>query len=201
MDEVKMDDAKKKEKKEKKPLGIRADEELTADWRAFLDEVKERLGISAQDAALRELLKLADIDKMRQRVPGRASDIDDFRTLLDQLLTKFLSSVDAAALAKTQAEESVKVELDTKTRTIAELQKKQDELQERIATLEKGLNEATTENLNLKQEVESLNKVIADKDAIIQSSEKNQAITDRLAKLLDRMEASAKVQEDNQEDK
>ena len=192
MDEVKMDEAKKKEKK---PLGIRADEELTADWRAFLTEIKEKLGISAQDAALRELLKLADIDKMRQRVPGRASDIDDFRTLLDQLLTKFLSSVDAAALAKKQAEDSVKMELDTKTRIIADLQAAQDELKERIATLEKGLDAATSENLNLKQEVENLNKTIADKDAIIQNMKNNEATFDKLAALVAKMEATVKETE------
>lgn len=165
MDEVKKEEVKRNEKK---PLGIRADEALTADFRSFVKE----LGVS-QDVALRELLKLADIDKMRQRVPGRADEIDDFRTLLDQTLTKYLSSVDAAALAKTQAEADVKIELDTKTRMISELQATQDKLKERIATLEEGLNVATKENNQLQIEIKKLNETISDKDALIQSMKQN----------------------------
>ena len=196
MDEVKNVEKIEKKKEEKKPLGIRADKELTADWRAFLDEVKEKLGISAQDAALRELLKLADIDKMRQRVPGRAGDIDDFRTLLDQLLTKFLSSVDAAALAKSQAEEDVKVELDTKTRTISDLQKKQDELKERIEKLEQALDSATTENNRLQVEVNKLNESIADKEALIQSLKNNAAAVDAVGAIAELKELVANLKKE-----
>ena len=180
MDEVKKEEVKKNEKK---PLGIRGDDALNKDFKSFAKE----LGVS-QDVALRELLKLADIDKMRQRVPGRAGDIDDFRTLLDQLLTKFLSSVDAAALAKTQAEEEVKVELNTKTRTISDLQKKQDELHERIEKLEQALESATTENNRLQVEVNKLNETIADKDVLIQSLQNN-------AVAVDAVEAFAELKE------
>lgn len=165
----------KKKKQEKKPLGIRADEELTAEWREFLVRMKEELGISAQDAALRELLKLADIEKIRQRVPERAGDIDDFRILLEQLLTKFLSSVDAATLAKKQARDEVLFELDTKTRTIADLQSKQDELKERISQLENALDVATKDNNHLQIEIKKMNETIADKDALIQTMKKNKA--------------------------
>ena len=165
----------KKKKQEKKPLGIRADEELTAEWREFLVRMKEELGISAQDAALRELLKLADIEKIRQRVPERAGDIDDFRILLEQLLTKFLSSVDAATLAKKQARDEVLFELDTQTRTIADLQSKQDELKERISQLENALDVATKDNNHLQIEIKKMNETIADKDALIQTMKKNKA--------------------------
>jgi len=180
MDEVKKEEVKKNEKK---PLGIRGDDVLAADFKSFA----KSLGVP-QDVALRELLKLADIDKMRQRVPVRAGDIDDFRTLLDQLLTKFLSSVDAAALAKTQAEEEVKVELNTKTRTISDLQKKQDELHERIEKLEQALESATTENNRLQVEVNKLNETIADKDVLIQSLQNN-------AVAVDAVEAFAELKE------
>lgn len=185
MDEVKKEEVKKNEKK---PLGIRGDDALNKDFKSFAKE----LGVS-QDVALRELLKLADIDKMRQRVPGRADEIDDFRTLLDQTLTKYLSSVDAAALAKTQAEADVKIELDTKTRMISELQAKQDELKERIAKLEEGLNVATTQNNQLQIEIEKLNKTIADKDALIQSLKNNAAAVDAVGAIAELKELVANL--------
>lgn len=170
MDEVKKDDAKKKEKK---PLGLRVNDDVAEQFR---DYVKE-LGVS-QEEAFREMLKLVDIEKVKERVPGRADDIEDVRTLLNQFLTKYLSSVDAAALAKDKAEADVKMELDTKTRTISDLQKKQDELKERIEVLEKGLDAATAENNRLQVEVNKLTETIADKDALIQSLKNNAAAVD-----------------------
>lgn len=194
-DERKKASKKKEKKPEKKPLGIRADEELTAEWREFLVRMKEELGISAQDAALRELLKLADIEKIRQRVPERAGDIDDFRTLLEQLLTKFLSSVDAATLAKKQARDEVLFELDTQTRTIADLQSKQDELKERISQLENALDVATTENNRLQIEVNKLTESIVDKDTLIQSLKNNAVTTDAITELREFMASIKKERE------
>ena len=194
MDEVKKEEVKKNEKK---PLGIRGDDALNKDFKSFAKE----LGVP-QDVALRELLKLADIDKMRQRVPGRADEIDDFRTLLDQTLTKYLSSVDAAALAKTQAEADVKIELDTKTRMISELQAKQDELKERIAKLEEGLNVATKENNRLQIEIEKLNETIADKDALIQSMKQNDStVADAVGAIAELKEIVASMKKEPKEKK
>lgn len=170
-----MVEEKKDEKKkvEKKPLGLRVNDELAAQFRQYAEE----LGVS-QEAAFSAMMKLVDIDKLKERVPGRADDIDEFRILQEQMLTKFLASVDAAALAKTQAREEVLAELKVKTQTILDLQADKKELGERIAKLEEGLDKATTENNRLQVEVANLNKTVADKDALIQSLKNNAAAVD-----------------------
>jgi len=79
-----------------------------------------------------------------------------------------------AILAKTSAEKELRVELETRTRTIADLQAKQDELKERIEQLEKALDASTNENNGLRVENTKLNETIADKDALIQSLKNSQ---------------------------
>lgn len=172
--EIKTEEAKK----EKKALGIKADEETAAAWKAYWEELKSKTGIKNQEAAFRELLKLADIEKIKERVPGRSDDTEDFKTMLDQLMTKYLSCVDAYANARDRAVADVKIEMETKTRTIADLQKKQDEMKERIDKLEAALNESTVENNRLQVEVTKLNASISDKDALIQSLKNNNAAVD-----------------------
>ncbi len=169
------------EEKEK-TIGIKPgkDETLKADFDKWSAAVSEKFGVArvTNGVALRALLNLAKIEEVKERVPGRAEEINDYRTMLDQLLTRYLSSVDAAALAKTQAEEEVRVELATRTRTIAELQKKLDDLKEQNAKLEQVVDSATAENNRLQVKVKTLNETIADKDALIQSLQNNAAAVD-----------------------
>ncbi len=169
------------EEKEK-TIGIKPgkDETLKADFDKWSAAVSEKFGVArvTNGVALRALLNLAKIEEVKERVPGRAEEINDYRTMLDQLLTRYLSSVDAAALAKTQAEEEVQVELATRTRTIAELQKKLDDLKEQNAKLEQVVDSATAENNRLQVKVKTLNETIADKDALIQSLQNNAAAVD-----------------------
>ncbi len=169
------------EEKEK-TIGIKPgkDETLKADFDKWSAAVSEKFGVArvTNGVALRALLNLAKIEEVKERVPGRAEEINDYRTMLDQLLTRYLSSVDAAALAKTQAEEEVQVELATRTRTIAELQKKLDDLKEQNAKLEQVVDSATAENNRLQVKVKTLNESIADKDALIQSLQNNAAAVD-----------------------
>ena len=167
-----MEDIKKDEKK---TIGIKAGEETAAAWDEFWNEMKTRTGINNKEDAFRELLKLADIDKMKEIVPGRADDLRDFKLTLDKLMTKYLSSVQAYADARDRAADDVKLEMQTKTQTISDLQKKQEEMKQRIETLEQALDSATTENNRLQVEVNKLNESIADKDALISTMKKNKA--------------------------
>ena len=178
-------------KKEKKALGIKADEETAAAWKSYWEELKAKTGIKNQEAAFRELLRLADIEKIKERVPGRSDDTEDFKTMLDQLMTKYLSCVDAYANARDRAVADVKIEMETKTRTIADLQKKQDEMKERIDKLEAALNEATVENNRLQVEVTKLNASISDKDTLIQSLKNNNAAVDAVGAIAELKEIVA----------
>ena len=192
--------AEDNKKNEKKPLGLRADEELAAAFRQFVAELGQKQGVKnlSQDAALRELLKLADVDKIKERVPGRADEIEDVRTLLDQFLTKYLASVDAAALSKEKAEADVKMDLDNKSRYISDLLKKQDELKERVAKLEESLDKATSENDLLQVEINKLNKAVEDKDALILSLKNNAAAVDAVVAIAELKELVANMKKESE---
>lgn len=151
-----------------KTTSVRAEEETIEKF----DKLAEEYNITKTDL-FPQLIEAYQEKKLKEKVPGRADDIDAFKAGLKQLNDLYFSSVDMAILAKTTAEQELKVELDTKTRTIADLQAKQDELKERIAKLEEGLNTATNENNQLQIEIKKLNETIADKDALIQSMKQN----------------------------
>ena len=184
-------------------IGIKPgkDETLKADFDKWSAAVSEKFGVArvTNGVALRALLNLANIEEVKERVPGRAEEINDYRTMLDQLLTKYLSSVDAAALAKTQAEEEVRVELATRTRTIAELLQKQDELKEQNAKLKQVVDSAAAENNRLQVVVKTLNETISDKDALIQSLQNNAAAVDAVGAIAELTELVTKLKKQEPE--
>ena len=172
-----------------KPISVRAEEETIEKF----DKLAEEYNITKTDL-FPQLIEAYQEKKLKEKVPGRADDIDSFKAGLKQLNDLYFASIDMAVLAKTTAEKELKVELDTKTRTIADLQAKQDELLERIAKLEEGLNVATTENLNLKQEAEKLTKTIADKETLIQSLKNNAAAVDAVGAIAELKEIVKNLQ-------
>lgn len=156
-----------------KTTSVRAEEENIERF----DKLAEEYNITKTDL-FPQLLEAFEEKKLKEKVPGRADELDAFKAGLKQLHDLYFSSVDMAVLAKTKAEQELKVELDTKTRTIADLQARQDELNERIAKLEETLNTATNENSQLQIEIKKLTETIIDKDALIQSLKNNAAAVD-----------------------
>ena len=156
-----------------KTTSVRAEEETIEKF----DKLAEEYNITKTDL-FPQLLEAYQEKKLKEKVPGRADDIDAFRAGLKQIKDLYFSSIDMAVLAKTTGEKELNVELKTKTRTIADLQAKQEELKERIVKLEEALNTATAENNKLNIEVGKLNDSINEKDTLIQSLKNNAAAVD-----------------------
>ena len=153
-----------------KVFSVRTDEETFEMINKLVEEnklTKTELQSIAIAAAAEKFLK--------EKIPGRSDEIDAFETGLKQLRNLYFSSIDMAILAKTTAAKELRVELETRTRTIADLQAKQDELKARIEQLEKALDASTNENNGLQVENTKLKETIADKDALIQSLKNSQA--------------------------
>ena len=179
-----------------KTTSVRAEEETIEKF----DKLAEEYNITKTDL-FPQLIEAYQEKKLKEKVPGRADDIDAFKAGLKQLNDLYFSSVDMAILAKTTAEQELKVELDTKTRTIADLQAKQDELKERIAKLEEGLNTATNENNQLQIEIKKMNETIADKDALIQSLKNNAAVVDAVGAFAELKELVANLKKEPEKKK
>ena len=146
-----------------KTTSVRAEEETIEKF----DKLAEEYNITKTDL-FPQLLEAYQEKKLKEKVPGRADDIDAFRAGLKQIKDLYFSSIDMAVLAKTTGEKELNVELKTKTRTIADLQAKQEE----------ALNTATAENNKLTIEVGKLNDSINEKDTLIQSLKNNAAAVD-----------------------
>lgn len=153
-----------------KTTSVRAEEENIERF----DKLAEEYNITKTEL-FPKLLEAFEEKNLKEKVPGRADEIDAFKTVLKQLHDLYFSSVNMAVLAKTTAERELRVELETRTRTIADLQAKQDELKERIEQLEKALDSSNKEINDLQEENANLKKTIADKDVLIQSLRNSQA--------------------------
>lgn len=117
-----------------KTTSVRAEEETIERF----DKLAEEYNITKTDL-FPQLIEAFEEKKLKEKVPGRADELDAFKAALKQLHDLYFSSVDMAVLTKTTAEQELMVELETRTRTIADLQVKQDEMKERIVKLEKAL--------------------------------------------------------------
>ena len=118
----------------------------------------------------------AEIKLLKEKVPGRVDEIDALETTLTQIRKFYYSSIEMAALAKSTAEKELRVEIDIKTRTIADLQQQQDEMKARLEELEQENKVLLDEKAKLENEAKTLNAVIADKEALL-TAMKNSAAT------------------------
>lgn len=126
---------------------------------------------------------------LKNKIPGRGDEIDALETALKQIRTLYFSSIEMAILAKSNAEKDLKLELDTQTRTIADLQEKQDEMKaqfeelknkmtSRIEELEQENKILLGEKARLENDVKTLNASIADKEALLQAMKNSAAAAD-----------------------
>ncbi len=126
---------------------------------------------------------------LKSKIPGRGDEIDALENALKQIRKIYLSSIEMAILAKSNAEKDFKLELDTKTRTISDLQEKQDEMKaqfeemknemnSRIEELEQENKILLGEKARLENDVKTLNASIADKEALLQAMKNSAAAAD-----------------------
>ena len=120
----------------------------------------------------------AEIKLLKEKVPGRVDEIDALETTLTQIRKFYYSSIEMAALAKSTAEKELRVEIDIKTRTIADLQQQQDEMKARLEELEQENKVLLDEKAKLENEAKTLNAVIADKEALLTAMKKSAATVD-----------------------
>ncbi len=184
---------------ENKTKAMRLSDENVEWWNSFVSELKGKLNVSnlSQNDAFTEMRKAVEVAGVKSRVPGKKEDVDEFRTMLDQLLTKYLSAVDSLTVARLDAEEKVKNDLKSKDNVIFLLQ-------ERNKSIIASLDDTNKENKTLKDMVsvweeqnKSLKKVIENKDEVIKA--KNDRIKDLEERLVKSEESSTTMSNDMRE--
>ena len=147
-----------------KTTSVRAEDETIEKFDRLAAESKlskTELYALAVDAAEEKLLK--------EKIPGRKDEIDAVESALKQIKKIYFTRIELAIMAKNTAEKELKIELDTKTRTIADLQAAQDDLKKQIEDLKNDLSNATVENNKLQVESMKMKEAMAEKDALIES--------------------------------
>lgn len=105
---------------------------------------------------LPEMMNAWETQQLKERVPGRADDIDAFHAGVKQLTNLYLASVDGALMAKVAAKAEWQIEKDTYRKEKALLLQKQDELREMNDAQAKELQKLKVDNARLIKENESL---------------------------------------------
>lgn len=134
-----------------KTLSVRCDE---ATEQRFT-QLAEQSGLP-KAMLLPEMMTAYETQQLKNRIPGRADDIDAFLTGAKQLSNMYLASVDMALLAKASAKAEWQMEEEAYRKEKAILLQKQDELREKNEAMAKELQKLKEDNTRLIKENEML---------------------------------------------
>lgn len=180
---------------ELKAKAFRADEETIA----MLDTWAKERGLRNSDI-LPALVSAAKLSEQKMALAGRADEIDNFGSLLRQLETAYLASLDLARNANDRARSEFVAKLESQQSTIESLQQAAQASENRAtaaqeaADANKKSREAAEERMAADaKHVEELTAAMQDKDALIKALTEQKA--DLVAQLADAKAVIRKTEE------
>lgn len=198
-------------------MGFRTDPET----KAKITEWMQKSGVN-NSQALGTILSLIQASEAKGALPGRETEIDNFESLLKQIMTAYTASLQLASNAEERIREEFAKKIDSQANTIADLQDKIKKNQEKadeereqarakadkLMTLTsdqadtiKGMKEEIAEAESLKKKVEELNKALADEKENLKNELEKAKMNQAAAVLEERQkgqEVLAKVREEYQ---
>lgn len=127
-----------------KTLSVRCDDATEQKF----TRLAEQSGMPKADL-LPAMMNVWETQQLKERVPGRADDIDAFMAGIKQLSNLYLASVDGAILAKATAKAEWELEEKGYRKEKAILIQKQDELLAKIDALTKEIHQLKEDNTRL----------------------------------------------------
>ncbi|MDE6835019.1 MAG: hypothetical protein K2J39_12365 [Ruminococcus sp.] len=180
---------------EQKQLGIRADAETTAKFKA----VSEQFPNAGE--CLKALLNSHEIENAKEVLPGQSTSIDDFKSHLDSIATAYIGVLDIVANTENRIRQEFQKQLESKDNIISDLQERirqaeadakvskeqvvkatneansrVEQVELEINTLKKDLDDSQKYSLELSETLTSVKSQVADKQQIIDAL--NQKLTD-----------------------
>lgn len=134
---------------EKKVRSIRADEETFAKFKAVCEE------LGGQQEALSALVSSYELETAKGMLQGQATTIDDFKSRIDGIVRAYIYALDMSVNAEERIRAEFRASIDTQTKTIADLQARNEKLtsdydnlaiqtEQNLSTLNTKLSELTT---------------------------------------------------------
>lgn len=151
-------------------LNMRISEEIAERFRTFC----KNQGIS-QPQGMDSLLSMMELVQAKETFPSRQTEIENFEMHAKSLVSAFLNSLEINAGSEERVKKQFVASMESKDKIITELQNKVEELQfflNESKTVQKESEEKELESqqkyLSAKKETENLEKMVADKNAIIE---------------------------------
>lgn len=159
-------------------MGFRTDPET----KAKIIEWMQKNSVN-NSQALGTILSLIQASEAKGALPGRETEIDNFESLLKQIMTAYTASLQLAANAEERIREEFAKKLDSQASTIADLQDKIKKEQEKAAEeKEKSLmqtNKLMTLTSDQADAIKEMKKEIAEAEALKKKVEElNKALAD-----------------------
>lgn len=179
---------------ETETMGFRTD----AETKAKIMEWMKKSGIS-NNQALGTILSLIQASEAKGALTGRETEIDNFESLVQQIMTAYTASLQLATNAESRIREEFKQKLESQGNTIIDLQDKIKKAQEKAAE-EKEKMRVQTDRLTVltndqADEIKSLKKQIAEVDSLKKKAEElTKALADEKEKSKNELEKAKMTQ-------
>lgn len=154
-----------------KPTSLRLSEEDIAKFKTYADELNLN-----QAQAFNSLISLAELEKAKSTLTDRAKAIDVFRDTVNSLVNFYINALEENNRAEETIKQDFIKQLDTKDNTIVDLQEKNQKLIQELQEI-KELQEQNIKAINnYVKDIDSLNKIIIDKDKQLDTLENNNSM-------------------------
>lgn len=106
-----------------------------------------------QEAALKSLITTYELEQAKSTIPERETEIANFQTKADELVSAFLHSLQLNLDAESRIRSEFTVQLQSKDETIVDLQQKVAEMKEKNAKISAEMDEAKAANKSISEEL------------------------------------------------
>lgn len=151
-------------------LNMRVSEEVAERFRAFCKEQ----GVS-QPQGMDSLLSMMELVQAKEALPNRKTDIESFEMHVKALMDAFLHSLEINAEAEERVKAQFIASLESKDKTILDLQEKVEDLKTMLAEAKNGQQDSENRTAEAERKAaaavevaESAQRTAADKAAIVE---------------------------------
>lgn len=131
-------------------------------------EYAEEKGLS-QAEMFEAMMNAFEMSKAKALITDRAKEVEVFQDTVNNLVNMYINSLIINQSSEERIRETLSLELNTKDKTIKDLQEYKESTKEEVKTLSKELKEAKALTNKLSQSLDNANKELLEKSNIITS--------------------------------
>lgn len=144
---------------------IRADEATLETFKQISEQ------FPSQAEALKQLVNLYELDAARVAIPGSADMLEAFQGHLDGIQKAFLYALELKQNAETVAKEAVAEKLNTKDRTIADLQQREEAYKAEIERMRVEMASKAEAEANISERVQNAENALRRAESALSDKE------------------------------